>query len=417
MKHAIVGTGIAGTLAAESIRRVDPNASITLIGDEPYPPYCRPMISMLLEGSIPPERMAIRGANDFRSLNIDLLTGERVSLIHPKEKNLETAKGKIISFDRLLIATGADPVESKADGSHLRNIFTMRNRSHVEAMLEVMPEVRSSLIIGGGLVGLKAAHALNRRGISVTMVEKLDHPLPLVTDRKCGYAVLRSLEAMGIALRMSVTVAAFEGNGRVSEALLYDGSRVSCDLVVLAAGSTPAVPSIKEGRIRMGRGILVDDFLETDEKGIYAAGDVAEAMEVISGQKKVNAIWPVAAEQGVVSGMNMVGRNVPYQGAIGRNVVRIGDLDMLSGGLINPPPEGSYEILENEDLRRKTYRKLLFEEDVLKGLVMLNRIEKAGVLLSLMKRRMPITVSKERLLDPGFDFCQLLPGMQPSATA
>ncbi|PIP46317.1 MAG: pyridine nucleotide-disulfide oxidoreductase, partial [Deltaproteobacteria bacterium CG23_combo_of_CG06-09_8_20_14_all_51_20] len=89
MKHAIVGTGIAGTLAAESIRRVDPNASITLIGDEPYPPYCRPMISMLLEGSIPPERMAIRGANDFRSLNIDLLTGERVSLIHPKEKNLE----------------------------------------------------------------------------------------------------------------------------------------------------------------------------------------------------------------------------------------------------------------------------------------------------------------------------------------
>jgi NAD(P)H-nitrite reductase large subunit len=417
MKHVIVGTGIAGTVAAESIRRLDPDGSITVIGDEAFLPYCRPMISMLLEGSIPPDRMAIREADDFRSLDIDLLTGERVSLIHTAEKSLETNAGKIIPFDRLLIATGANPLDIKADRSDLGNIFSMRNRRDVEAMLEVLPNVHSALVIGGGLVGLKAAHALIGRGVSVAVVEKLSHPLPLVTDRKSGGVIARRLEAIGIALKMGMTVTAFEGDGRVREALLDDGSRVSCDLVVVAVGSCPAVPLIKEGRIRVGQGILVDDFLETDEKGFYAAGDVAEAMDVVFGLRKVNAIWPVAAEQGVVVGMNMAGRKVPYRGGMGRNVVRMGGLDMLSGGLVNPPLEGPYEILEDEDRRRKTYRKLVFEGDVLKGLVMLNRIEKGGVLLSLMKRQMPITLPKESLFDPRFDFSMLLPGMQPPAAA
>lgn len=416
MKHVIAGTGIAGTMAAEAIRKLDPDASITLIGDEPFLPYCRPMISMLLEGSILPGRMAIREVDDFRSLDIELLSGERVSLIHTREKSLETTTGKTIPFDRLLIATGANPVDIKADGSHLANILSMRNRGHVEAMLEALPEVHNTLIIGGGLVGLKAAHALIGRGVKVTMVEKLAHPLPMVADRKSGSVIAQRLEAMGIALKMGATVTAFEGNGRVREALLDDGSRAPCDLVVVAVGSRPAVPSIEEGRIRVGQGILVDDFLETDEKGIYAAGDVAEAFDVVFGLKKVNGIWPVAAEQGVVAGMNMAGGNVPYQGGMGRNVVRVGDLDMLSGGLVNPPPDGPYEVLEDEDRRRKTYRKLVFEGDVLKGLVMLNRVEKGGILLALMKRQMPITLSKEMLFDPRFDFSMLLPGMQRALT-
>jgi len=416
MRHVIVGTGIAGTVAAESIRRLDPDGPITLIGDESFLPYCRPMISMLLEGSILPDRMAIREADDFRSLDIDLVTGERVSRIHTTEKRLETTAGKTIPFDRLLIATGANPLDIKAGRSDLGNIFTMRNRRHVEAMLEVLPDVKSALVIGGGLVGLKAAHALIGRGVNVTLVEKLAHPLPLVTDRKCGGVIARRLEAMGIALKMGMTVTAFEGDGRVREALLEDGSRVSCDLVVVAVGSGPAVPSMEEDRIRVRQGILVDDFLETDAKGIYAAGDVAEAMDVVFGLRKVNGIWPVAAEQGGVAGMNMAGRNVPYRGGMGRNVVRVGDLDMLSGGLVNPPREGPYEVLEEEDRRRKTYRKLVFEGDVLKGLVMLNRVEKGGVLLSLMKRQMPVTLPKERLLDPRFDFSQLLPGMQSAVT-
>jgi nitrite reductase (NADH) large subunit len=409
MRHVIVGTGIAGTLAAETIRKFDPKSPIIILGGEPFFPYCRPMISMLLEGSVAPEEMAIREKEDFLSRDIELLLGESVREVNVLERKLETERGKVIPFDRLLIATGADPVKIQVDGCDLANIFTMRHREDAERMLKALPEVRRVLIVGGGLVGLKAAHALLARGTKVAMVEKLAHPLPLVVDGKSGAAISQRLEEMGVMLKMGVTVASFAGNGFVKEASLDDGSRVRCDLVVVAVGSRPAVSFLGKSFIRVNQGILVDSFLETDAKDIYAAGDVAEATDVVLNRRKVNAVWPVAAEQGIVAGMNMAGKRVVYRGSMGRNVLRIGDLDVLTGGLVNAPPNEGYDVLEDENRRRKTYRKLVFKGNVLKGLVMLNQVEKGGTLLSIIQRQIPVSMEKERLLEPGFDFSQLLP--------
>jgi len=409
MRHVIVGTGIAGTLAAETIRKLDPKSSITLLGRETFYPYCRPMISMLLEGKITPEEMVIREASDFRSRDIELLLGESVQEVSTVERKVETEQGQVIPFDRLLIAIGADPVGIEADGCDLCNIFSMRRWKEAEAIVEVLPDVRSALVIGGGLVGLKAAQALIHRGVRVVMAEKLAYPLPLVVDPKSGAVISRRLENMGIALKMEATVSAFEGNGLVKEAVLDDGSRVSCDLVVIAVGSRPAVSFLEKGTIAVDEGIHVDSYLETGVEGIYAAGDAAEAMDVVLQRRKVNAVWPVAVEQGITAGMNMAGRRVRYRGSMGRNVLRIGDLDVLTGGLVNPPPGEDYEILEDEDPRRGTYRKLVFQGNFLKGLVMLNRVEKGGILLSMIQNQIPVSIEKQRLLDPGFDFSQLLP--------
>jgi nitrite reductase (NADH) large subunit len=410
MKHVIAGTGIAGTLAAETIRKLDPESSITLLGGEPFYPYCRPMSAMLLEGKIAPEEMVIRKADDFRSLDIELLLGDPVQGVDPVERKVETEQGKVISFDRLLIATGADPVAIGVDGCDLGNIFPMRKWEEVEAISQVLPDVRSALVVGGGLVGLKAAQALVHRGKRVVMAEKLTHPLPLVVDQKSGAVISQHLETMGIELKVGTTVSAFDGNKVVKEAVLKDGSKVSCDLVVIAVGSRPAVSFLEKGAAAVDQGIHVDSHMETAMEGIYAAGDVAEAMDVVLNRRKVNAIWPVAVEQGIAAGMNMAGRRVPYRGSMGRNVLRIGELDVLTGGLVNPLPEEEYDVLEDENPRRNTYRKLVFQGDILKGLVMLNRIEKGGILLSMIQNQMPINVEKEKLFDPGFDFSQLLPG-------
>jgi nitrite reductase (NADH) large subunit len=410
MRHVIVGTGIAGTLAAETIRKLDPKSSITLLGREPFYPYCRPMTTMLLEGRIVPEEMVIREADDFRSQDIQLLLGEPVQKIDIAERKVETEQGKVIPFDRLLIAAGADPIDLKVDGSDLGNIFCLRKWKDAEAISEVLRDVRSALVVGGGLVGLKAAQALIHRDIRVVMVEKLAYPLPLVVDPKSGAVISGRLENMGIALKMGTTVSAFGGNGMVKEAVLDDGSKVSCDLVVIAVGSRPAVSFLEKGAVAVDQGIHVNSYLETDVEGVYAAGDVAEAMDVVLHRRKVNAIWPVAVEQGIAAGINMAGRRVRYKGSMGRNVLRIGDLDILTGGLVNPPPDEDYEVLEDEDPRRKTYRKLIFQGDILKGLAMLNRVEKGGILLSMIQNQIPVSMEKERLFDPGFDFSQLLPG-------
>ena len=409
MRHVIVGTGIAGTLAAETIRKLDPESSITLLGREPFYPYCRPMTTMFLEGKIAPEEMVIREASDFRSRDIQLLVGEPVREIDIAERKVETEQGKVIPFDRLLIAAGADPIDLKVDGAGLGNIFCMRKWKDAETISGALPDVRSTLVVGGGLVGLKAAQALIHRGIRVVMAEKLAYPLPLVVDPKSGAVISGRLEDLGIALKMGTTVSAFVGNGRVKEAVFDDGSKVSCDLVVIAIGARPAVPFLEKGTMTVDQGIHVDSYLETDVEGVYAAGDVAEAMDVVVHRKKVNAIWPVAVEQGITAGMNMAGRRVPYRGSMGRNVLRIGDLDVLTGGLVNPPPDEDYDVLEDEDPRRKTYRKLVFQGDILKGLAMLNRVEKGGILLSMIQNQIPVSMEKERLFDPGFDFSQLLP--------
>jgi nitrite reductase (NADH) large subunit len=409
MRHVIVGAGIAGTLAAETIRKLDPESSITLLGREPFYPYCRPMTTMLLEGKIVPEDMVIREASDFRSRNIQLLLGEPVQEIDTVERKVETEQGKVIPFDRLLIAAGADPIDLEVDGYDLRNIFCMRRWKDAEAISNVLPDVRSALVVGGGLVGIKAAQALIHRGVGVVMTEKLAYPLPLVVDPKSGAEISQRLENLGIALKMGTTVSAFGGNGLVKEAVFDDGSRVSCDLVVIAVGARPAVSFLEKGTVTVDRGIHVDSYLETDVEGIYAAGDAAEAMDVVLNRRKVNAIWPVAVEQGITAGMNMAGRRVLYRGSMGRNVLRIGDLDVLTGGLVNPPPGDDYEILEDEDPRRRTYRKLVFQGNFLKGLVMLNRVEKGGILLSMIQNHLPVSMEKERLFDPGFDFSQLLP--------
>ncbi len=410
MRHVIVGAGIAGTLAAETIRKLDPKSSITLLGREPFYPYCRPMTTMLLEGKITPEEMVIREASDFRSQDIELLLGESVQEVNMAERKVETEQGQVISFDRLLIAAGADPVNIEADGCDLGNIFCMRRWKEAEAIAEILPDVRSALVVGGGLVGIKAAQALVHRGVRIVMAEKLAYPLPLVVDPKSGAVISRRLENMGIALRMGATVSAFGGNGVVKKAFLDDGSKVPCDLVVIAVGSRPAVSFLETGAVTVDEGIQVDSYLETGVEGIYAAGDAAEAMDIVLQRRKVNAIWPVAVEQGITAGMNMAGRRVRYRGSMGRNVLRIGDLDVLTGGLVNPPPGEDYEILEDEDPRRKTYRKLVFQGDFLKGLVMLNRVEKGGILLSMIQNQVPVSIEKERLFDPGFDFSQLLPG-------
>jgi nitrite reductase (NADH) large subunit len=409
MRHVIVGTGIAGTLAAETIRKLDPKCSITLLGREPFYPYCRPMTTMFLEGKIAPEEMVIREASDFHSRDIQLLLGEAVQEIDSAERQVKTEQGRVIPFDRLLIAAGADPVGIEADGSDLGNIFCMRRWKDAEAISGVLPDVRSALVVGGGLVGLKAAQALIHRGIRVVMAEKLMYPLPLVVDPKSGAVISRRLEDMGIALKMGTTVSAFGGNGTVKEAVFDDGSKIACDLVVIAVGARPAVSFLVKETMTVDEGIHVNAYLETDVEGIYAAGDVAQAMDVVLHRKKVNAIWPVAVEQGIVAGMNMAGRGLRYRGSMGRNVLRIGDLDVLTGGLVNPPPDADYEVLEDEDPRRKTYRKLVFQGDILKGLAMLNRIEKGGILLSMIQNQIPVTIEKQRLFDPGFDFSQLLP--------
>jgi len=407
MRSVIIGNGVAGINAAEAVRSLDSEAEITIIAGESFPPYCRPMISMALEGTVSHDALAIRPPSFYDKLRIRALIGERAESIDLAKRAVITGGGTVVPFDKLLIATGADPRAARGERADLKNIFPMRTETHVKGMLDALKEVKHALVLGGGLVGFKAAHGLLARGIPVTMLIRSGYPLSMQVDRPAGEMILKELQARGLEVHVGVEVERFEGNGAVSGALLSDGSHRECQLVVVGKGVYPAV-SFLPPEIEVDLGIVVDERLQTRVDGVYAAGDVAESFDVARQTRWVNAIWPVAAEQGRVAGMNMAGRPVSYRGSLSRNVIRIFGLDVMTAGLVNPPDEREYEVVSRIDPARKTYRKIVFRGDIPVGMVLVNDIEQGGVIMNMIHSRAALMGPRDRLLDRSFNVKQLM---------
>jgi nitrite reductase (NADH) large subunit len=407
-RHVIIGNGIAGVHAAESIRELDPDAAITMIARETFPPYSRPMISLVLQGAVDSTRLPIRDERFYRELRVEPVLGEEVTGISVDNRQVTTNKGSTVPYDKLLIASGADPRPIKAEGLDLGNIFFMRTESHVRGMVEALQGVKEALVLGGGLVGFKAAYGLMHRGVKVTMLIKSGHPLSMQLDPTAGRMVLDELLAKGLDVRVEIEATAFEGNGTVQRAHLSDGNTLDCQMVVIGKGVLPAKSFVPRDKIDVDLGIMVDENLQTSIPNVFAAGDVAEAFDVAHRTPWVNAIWPVAVEQGRVAGLNMAGRKVAYAGSMGRNVMRVFDLDVLTGGVVNPRNGNFFTAMEAVNTLHGTYRRLVLRDDTLVGLAMVGRIERGGVLLSMIQRGLPLSVDPQRLLEPSFNYGQLV---------
>lgn len=398
MNHVIIGNGIAGVSAAEAIRQLDGSGSIVMVGDEPVEPYCRPMISLVLEGAISPAKLPIRDSGFYNALNITPVLGSRVTRMDVDAKTLFLSDGKTLPYDTLLIASGADPRPIKAPAD-LANIFFMRNQHQVRMIVELLPKVRHALVLGGGLVGFKAAGSLLHRGIDVTMLIRSGYPLSLQVDEIAGGMVLAELTRRGLNVRVGVEVTGFQGADAVAGAFLSDGTEISCDLVIIGKGVLPSVSFVPRDRIQVDLGIVVDDHLQTTCPGIYAAGDVAESRDIARKTRWVNAIWPEAVAQGRIAGMNMAGRAVVYKGSLSRNVIRMFGLDILAAGWVNAPDDPRFTVLSEHDRRLNTYRRLVFEEDRLIGATLVNRIETGGILTAMIQNEIPVRGSKRQLLE------------------
>ncbi len=408
MKYVILGNGVAAIHAAEAIRSLDAHGPITMISDEVLDPYCRPMISMVLEGAVAPELLPIRGPGFYRNLGIDPVLGDRVTSLDVVGRRVFLEDGREYGYDRLLIATGADPRPVRAPGNDLGGIFFMRTENHVRGMLDVLPRARRALVLGGGLVGFKAAYGLLKRGLQVTMLIRSDYPLSLQVDEIAGTLIRDELIRSGLEVRVGIGVTAFEGNGAVKAARLSDGSTVDCDMVVIGKGVLPSLGFVPRDRIPVDLGILVDEHMQTWIPGIFAAGDVAESVDIARKTRWVNAIWPEAVQQGRIAGMNMAGRRVSYRGSLSRNVIRIFGLDVMTAGWVNPPEGDGFEMIRHTDPRAGTYRKLVFREDRLVGMTLVNDIEQGGVLMSLIQGQLPVKRPREALLCKSFNVGQLL---------
>ncbi|WP_338819242.1 Nitrite reductase [NAD(P)H] [Moorella thermoacetica] len=385
MRYLIIGNSAAGVAAARAIRQADPAGEITMVGDEPYPFYARVLTSYYLGGLVPRDRLWLVDREWYRRQRIHLLTGRRATGLNTGACRVTLDDGTELAYDRLLIATGASPQRVDFPGAGLAGVFTLRTIDDAAAIGKFARPGGRAVVIGGGLVGLKAAEGLHARGLKVRLVVSSGRLLSQAMDDSGAELVRRAMAAAGFTIHLREDVVALEGRERVMAAVLRSGATVPVDVAVVGKGVRPNVDFLSGSGVVVNRGVVVDDYLSTGIPGVYAAGDVAEAYDRAWQKPRLNAIWGNAVEQGRLAGLNMAGHHTPYRGGIGQNSLVVHGLGVISGGIVNPPGEG-YEVITRLDEKRSLYRKIVLQGRRLVGMVSVGPPNGAGSFQALIGR-------------------------------
>jgi len=356
----VLGGGIAGVTAADHARRTAPGMRITLIDREASLPYYRLNLTRYLAGEVDAAALTLAGEPWFTERGIEIVRGE-VSSIDRQSRTLTMADGGVLAYDRLVLAMGSHPFVPPIPGADLRGVFTIRTRADVDTLLAQRKEGGRCVVIGGGLLGLEAAGAIQRRAMWITVLEGYGYLLPRQLTPEAGDMLRAVIEDRGIEVRSQVRVDAILGDGAVTGVRLASGEEIPADLVVLATGVRPNSHLARLCGLQVRRGLVVDDRLATTDRTIFAAGDLVEH------DGDVHGIWPVAYAQGVVAGVNAAGGEAAYQPLPPSNQLKVMDVDLFSVGEVRAG-DGSY--LEFEDRADGAYRRVLCRDGRIVGAVL-----------------------------------------------
>jgi len=386
MKYLILGNGPAGVIAAETLRKADPEGQIVLVGREPEPPYSRMAIPYLLEGNIDEPGTYLRKATDhFESLDITQRTGRVVSLEADSHK-VTFEDGRQEFYDRLLVATGSHPVLPPIPGIDLPGIHTCWTLEDARAIAKLAKQGSRVVQLGAGFIGCIIMQALAERGVSLTVVEMGDRMVPRMMTPTAGNMIREWVELKGISVRTQAGVQQVAaGNDSPLVVNLSTGESLPCDLLIVAAGVAPNIDFLKGSGVEIGKGVRVDVRMCTSVPDIYAAGDVAEAPDLFNGTPQVSAIQPNAADQARVAALNMAGQKTSLPGVLAINV--LDTLGLISSSFGQWWGMEEKDGVEHVDKNGFRYLSLQFHGDVLIGATSIGLTQHVGVLRGLIQNR------------------------------
>ena len=403
--YLIIGNSAAAVGGVAGIRNVDTERPITLVSKEPHHTYSRPLISYLLGGEVDESRMPYRPPDFYEKNNIRSLLGVEVIHVDSDARVVTTTDGRDLAFEKLLIATGGKPIlPDDVSGKDIPGVFTFTTWEDARSIQGYIKEhsVERVVVVGGGLIGLKSVEALIALGLRVTVVELTDRILGATFDDVASDMAKMSLQNKGVQVCCGTTVSAIKKRkGRVSGVTLGDGPLMPCDMVIFAIGVTPNTRVIAETPIETDRGILVDETMQTSVEGIYAAGDVAQAADLLSSGKRPIPILPLAYRQGFVAGSNMAGEVRTYEGGLAMNAIDICGLPTVSVGMANA--EGDlYETLSSREEDEPKYKKIVIRDGRIVGAVFVGDVDRAGIITGLIKSKVDVASFKHLLLTEKF---------------
>lgn len=386
MKYLIIGASAAGISAARTIRAYDKAGEITVVTEEHYRPYGRPLISYVLKGKVKIENTNYVSERFFEDNNITFISGVKAESVDSGSKTVRLSSGETLAYDKLLIATGSVPFVPPVENAEGK-FYTFLDMASSEAVSNSVTPDMNAVVIGGGLIGMKAAEGLNAKCKSVTVLELADRILPTILDKTAGEMMSAHVLESGIVCRTGDTAVRVNGEEKVESLTLKSGETIPCDILIMAVGVRPNTALAESAGCETNRGILVDNAMQTSVENIYAAGDCVVSHNILDGSDRIIALWPNAVEQGKVAGAAMTGNALPYEGGYAMNAIDLFDLHVLTAGVIGTEEDG-YEVSVTCD--GQNYRRFCMKDGLLKGYMLIGDISRGGVYTTLIRDAIPL---------------------------
>ena len=379
-KYVIIGNSTAAVAAIEGIRSVDQTGGILVIGDEKHFVYGRPLISYYLLGTTDAERMHCRPETFYEDNGVALRLGVRAAKIDPAHKEVTLSDGSKVRYEKLLVATGSRPFDPPMEGiESVPQRFHFMTMDDALALETVLAPDKKVLIVGAGLIGLKCLEGIAARVESVAVVDLADRILPSILDKTGADMIQRTLEEHGATFYLSDSVSRFDGN----TAHLKSGKEIPFDILVVAVGVRPNTELVKEAGGEVVRGIVTDECSRTSIPDVYAAGDCAESYDIATGTQRILALLPNAYFQGYCAGVNMAGGSERFDNAVAFNAIGFFGRHVLTAG--------AYTGEAYTEQTADTYKVLFVKDNLLKGFILIDLPERAGVYTAMLRSRTPLS--------------------------
>lgn len=371
----IVGGGIAALSAAENARLTSDSVNITIIAKEEMLPYYRLNLTRYLAGEVDSASLPVKSLKWFEDNRIEVVYNE-VKSLDLENKKVEMKDGTSLGYDRLILANGSHPFVPPIMGGNLKGVHVFRTIEDAEKLLSLAKTGKKCVCVGGGLLGLETAGALNERGVKVEVVEGFDWLLPRQLPENAGNILQKFMEEKGIKTRTASTIAEILGDEEVRGVKLKSGEELEADFIVLSTGVRPNSYLARQADIKVKAGVRVNDSLFTSDPNVLAAGDVAEHAGIVYG------IWPASHAEGMVAGINAAGGSAQFNGIAQSNRLKVLGIDLFSIGKISPEDAG-YDICEKEI--NGNYHYLVVRDGRLAGAVLLGNTENSNIIQELIE--------------------------------
>lgn len=397
LRQVILGNSAAGLSAVTAIRQIDQQCKIVLASAERCYAYTPVLTTYYLAKKIGKEEMFIADSKFYKEKNVKTILGDKAVGLDPSRQIIYLESGKEVAYDNALIATGASPRKLKVMLRGSSKILFLRTLQDAERIAELAKTAKEIVIIGGGLVSLQAANALHKQDVRISLVVNSEQLLSQNVDAHCAEIIQAEMESQGISIHLRSSLKKVgKRKGRIV-IVLDSGPELQGDMVIVGKGVDPNIEWLRDSGVRLNRGVLVNEFMQSNFPNIFAAGDVAESENGVTGQTEVVPGWGKACVQGKVAGLNMMGRQERYIDSTRENVSTLFGLTVASIRLGDIWNSNKSEELKFFDPRTKVYRKILFAGNRIVGAILLGKTEDAGIIRNLINSKVDISPWKEEI--------------------